>query len=202
MSQKPLLIYLHGLNSSPQSLKAIQTEQYIKERQLDMEVHIPAQPHYPEQTVQLLQNLTRSAATGRPVYIIGSSLGGYMGTWLHQHLLQQYPDYPIRLVIINPAVDPCDRFEEFMGPQVNLYNGEQWELTHQHVEQLAALEVTSLCAPESILLLVQTHDEVLDYRLAVEKYQPCHAIIQQGGNHGFAGFDTMLPEVFSFLTNH
>lgn len=198
MIHQPLFLYLHGLNSSPASLKALNTASYIASHSLNLDVHIPVLPTEPDDVVALLKSLTESVPEEKPVYIIGSSLGGYLGTWLHKHLLQHH-HHQVRLVVVNPAVKAYDRFEEFVGPQENLYTGEKWELTHRHAEQLKNLEVDTLLSPESILLLAQTDDEVLDYRLAVEKYKECRSIIQKGGNHGFEGYEQILPTIFEFL---
>ena len=198
---KPLFLYLHGLNSAPASLKAQETMAYIKNHSLDFDVHVPALSTEPNEVVVQLKEIISHSTAGQPVFIVGSSLGGYLGTWLHNDLLKQRPERNVRLVAINPAVKAYERFEEFLGPQENLYTGEKWELTHEHAEQLKALEVDTLLSPESILLLAQTADEVLDYRLAVEKYKDCRSIVQEGGNHGFESFDQILPAVFSFLND-
>lgn len=196
---KPLFLYLHGLNSSPASLKAQETMAYIKSHSLDFDVHVPALSTDPDEVMVQLKEIFSPSSPEQSVYIVGSSLGGYLGTWLHNDLLQQYPERDIRLVAINPAVKAYERFEEFLGPQENLYTGEKWELTHRHARQLKELEVDELLSPETILLLAQTGDEVLDYRLAVEKYKDCRSIVQKGGNHGFENFEQMLPSIFSFL---
>ena len=47
--------------------------------------------------------------------------------------------------------------------QQNLYTGERYELTAEHLRQLEALVVATV-HPERYLLLVETGDEVLDYR--------------------------------------
>lgn len=53
-------------------------------------------------------------------------------------------------------------------------------MTEEHVEQLLRLEVDPPVSPENTLLMVQAGDEVLDYRIAVEKYQKCRTIVQPG----------------------
>lgn len=199
---KPLFLYLHGLNSSPASLKAQETRTYINNEALDFDVHVPMLSTEPDEVVVQLKEILNHSSSGQPVFIVGSSLGGYLGIWLHNYLLKKNPDRHVRLAVINPAVKAYDRFEEFLGPQENLYTGEKWELTHQHAKQLNELEVDELLSPESILLLAQTDDEVLDYRLAVKKYRACNSIIQKGGNHGFENFDQVLPAIFSFLTEY
>lgn len=45
-----------------------------------------------------------------PVVLVGSSLGGYYATWLAEK-------YQCKALLINPAVLPCQRFEQYLGPQ-------------------------------------------------------------------------------------
>ena len=58
-------------------------------------------------------------------------------------------------------------------------------------------------APESAaggpLALVQTGDETLDYRLAVEKFTDAHCIVREGGNHSYENYVSELPAIFEFL---
>lgn len=49
------------------------------------------------------------------------------------------------------------------------------------------------------MVMVQTEDEVLDYRQAVDKYQHSRLIVQDGGDHSFINFQAMLPSIMSFL---
>ena len=195
-----LLIYLHGLNSSPDSLKARQTVNFLQKKSNNIEIQVPLLSTEPDEVTESLKALTEDAAQKCPVYIIGSSLGGYLGTWLHQHLLSLNYGHPVKLVLINPAVKAYNLFEDFIGPQVNLYTGEKWELTHRHAEQLKELDVDELESVDSILLLAQKGDEVLDYRLAEEKYARCRSMIQDGGDHSFIGYEDVLPDIYKFLT--
>jgi len=47
--------------------------------------------------------------------------------------------------------------------------------------------------------MLQTGDEVLDYRQAVVKYQQHKIIVQQGGDHSFIEYDKMLPVIADFF---
>ena len=53
--------------------------------------------------------------------------------------------------------------------------------------------------PENIMALVQTGDEALDYRLAVEKFGNAHCIVREGGNHSYENYVSELPMIFEFL---
>ncbi|WP_257282838.1 YqiA/YcfP family alpha/beta fold hydrolase [Endozoicomonas sp. SESOKO1] len=196
---KPLLVYLHGLNSSSQSSKAIQTTEYVRDNQLDIELWIPDLPVFPSDIVQCLQSHLKKSLDLRDIYIIGSSLGGFLGTWLQHWLLVNGHSKKARLVLINPAVVPHKGFEAFLGPQKNYHTGADWVMTEEYVEQLLLLEVEPPASPENTLLMVQKGDETLDYRQALEKYQQCRVIVQEGGSHAFEHFEKMLPEVFDFL---
>ena len=50
-------------------------------------------------------------------------------------------------------------------------------------------------------LLVQSADETLDYRLAVNKYKGCRQRIEQGGDHSFQHFENHIPAAIEFLDN-
>ena len=48
-------------------------------------------------------------------------------------------------------------------------------------------------------VMVQTGDEVLDYRQALDKYQGCELIVQQGGDHSFIDYEKMLPQISKYF---
>ncbi|WP_263080787.1 esterase [Endozoicomonas sp. Mp262] len=201
MNKKPLLIYLHGLNSAPQSTKAQLVKDYIDSNRLDIEYWIPRLPHWPEEIRSLILDTLLPQIHLRPVYIIGSSLGGFLGTWLQDHIYRVTETICPKLVLINPAARPFELFENYLGTQENLYTGERWELTINHVKQLRAMEVKNVLNPKAIFLLAQKGDETIDYRQAVEKYQGCQRMIQEGGSHTFDNFSGVLPDIFSFLAD-
>ncbi len=52
--------------------------------------------------------------------------------------------------------------------------------------------------PERYFLMVETGDEVLDYRKAVKRYAGCRQAVFEGGDHSFTRFPDMLPQLFEF----
>ena len=199
MNESPLLIYLHGLNSSAQSLKAQYIKQYIASDYPDIDCWIPTLPNEPNQVRHCLLQKVSPLVDKRPIFLIGSSLGGFFGTWLQAHLQNICKVFIPRLVLVNPAADPFKIINKYLGLQKNIYTGEIWELTKAHVNQLKTMTVKTLIDQQQRLLLVQTGDKTLDYRQAVKKYKGSPAIIQEGGSHGFDRFDTVLADIFSFL---
>jgi predicted esterase YcpF (UPF0227 family) len=189
MSKTPqAVLYLHGFNSSPESRKAQQFKLFCESRST-AEVLVPALPHHPAEAMVLLWQLVTKY---EPVLLVGSSLGGFYATALAEAS-------GVKAALLNPAVAPCDHLGEgFLGPHRNPYTGETWEFTRSHAEALQVLTLPNITRPERYLLLVQTGDEVLDYRLAVDYYRGCRQLVQAGGSHAFDDFNAVLPDICAF----
>ncbi|HEY0290478.1 MAG TPA: YqiA/YcfP family alpha/beta fold hydrolase [Pseudomonas sp.] len=184
----PTLLYIHGLNSSALSKKATQLTALMQRLGLGEQLRVPELHHHPRQAIAQLEGAI--SELGRPL-LVGSSLGGYYAT----HLAERYG---LKAVLINPAVNPHQLFDGFLGIQENLYTGERWELTPDHVQALAELEVPAPQDPLRIQVWLQTADETLDYRRAQAFYRACALRIEAGGDHGFQGFAAKLPSLLSF----
>lgn len=65
-------------------------------------------------------------------------------------------------------------------------------------EVLRDASIPTFRTPERYLLLVETGDEVLDYRQAVERYAGCRQVVVDGGEHGLRSFPEHLPQLFEF----
>jgi predicted esterase YcpF (UPF0227 family) len=184
-----MLIYLHGFNSSALSFKAGLLRRRMAELRRFSELRCPELPHRPGEAMAMLESLV---AQYRPddVALIGSSLGGYYSTRLAEK-------YGVRAVLVNPAVRPYDLLAQYLGPQTNLYTGARYELTPRHIEELRALEVETI-TPERYLLMVQTGDEVLDYRDAAARYRGARQVVIEGGDHGFGSFGEHLGTALAF----
>ena len=182
------LIYIHGFNSSPASFKARVLRAALAERAPAAAFLAPALPHSPAAAARLLDTL----AVAHPrALLVGSSLGGYYATVLAER-------HDLRAVLVNPAVRPYDLLDGHVGPQKNFHTGEEYEFTQAHVDELRALEVAAI-TPRHYLLMVETGDEVLDYKLAVERYRGARQLVIEGGDHGFSDFAQHLDVVFEFF---
>ena len=182
-----MLIYIHGFNSSPASFKAKVLHDRLVAAGRAHEFVAPALPHSPAAAAQLLEALAR----GHPrAALVGSSLGGFYATWLAERLA-------LRAVLVNPAVRPYELLAGHVGRQQNFHNGEEYDFTLGHVAELRALEVGAL-DPTRYFLLVETGDEVLDYRQAVAKYRGARQLVIEGGDHGFSDFANHVDAVMDF----
>jgi predicted esterase YcpF (UPF0227 family) len=119
--------------------------------------------------------------------LVGSSLGGFYATYLADK-------HDLKAVLLNPAIEPHTGLRPYLGPQKNLYTGEPYELTEAHLRQWEALVVPRI-TPSRYLLLVETGDEVLDYRAAVARYAGCEQVVVKGGDHSLQSFPRDLPRI-------
>ena len=181
-----MLVYIHGFNSSPASVKARLLSERLEALGRGAELAAPALPHRPAEAAALLDGI---AARHPGAAVVGSSLGGYYATWLAER-------HGMRAVLVNPAVRPYELLRPALGVQRNLHTGAEYEFSERHLEELAALEVPAIARPERYLLMVETGDEVLDYRQAVARYHGCRQVVIEGGDHGFSDFADYLDVVF------
>lgn len=184
-----MIVYLHGFNSSPQSHKAQVMERFLAERGLANEFRCPALPPEADEALRIVRQVTANVDKKQLCYV-GSSLGGFYAT----HLVERDGG---RAVLINPAIDPHIGLRSYLGPQKNLYSGAPYELTEGHLDQWRRLWVPVI-TPQRYLLMVETGDEVLDYRRAVERYAGAEQVVVQGGDHSLQSFPQQLPRIVSF----
>jgi hypothetical protein len=120
--------------------------------------------------------------------LVGSSLGGFYATVLAERM-------GCRAALLNPAVRPHAHFHKRLGPQKNMYTGEEFTLTQQHVDELKAMQPAAITRPGRYWLFVETGDEVLDYREAVDFYADALQTVVRGGDHTLASFPEHVPEL-------
>jgi len=188
----PVIVYLHGFNSSPQSAKGRQIAEAaaaLPDRPL---FHRPALAHRPVQAIRdVCAWIDAKAPGGRDLALIGSSLGGFYATWLAEK-------YGARAVLVNPAVRPFEDLVPFLGPQRNPYSGETYDVTRAHFDELAALAVARITRPERYFLLLRTGDAVLDWRAAAARYAGAFQYVAGGGDHGWVDFGAEVGSVLRF----
>ena len=188
------LLYLHGFNSSPQSMKAQQMQDYLQQKRPDINFICPQLASTPAAAWAQISDICEGVAAeqGSHFGVAGSSLGGFLATRVAEV-------YGVRAVVINPAVNPQILLQDYLGEQLNPYTEQRYLLTEPHMSELSALRVAEPTCMARIWLLQQQGDEVLDYREALDYYRFARVCIQKGGDHSFIGFDHYCAQIIRFL---
>lgn len=197
-----MLLYLHGFESSPDSLKIIQTREFINSHQTGSPALVNQKfqflaPQQPSRMAAIRQVLDELVATQPPTAVMGSSLGGF---WTHYVISQLHKrgHTQVRGVLINPAVQPYNWMPEETVERVHPYTQEVYPLDASDRQVLIEAE-QSFTAHAELLVLLQAGDERLDYRLARDYYRGQRMIVEQGGDHSFVDFPRYLPAALEFL---
>ncbi|WP_297810235.1 YqiA/YcfP family alpha/beta fold hydrolase [uncultured Helicobacter sp.] len=177
-----MLLYLHGFRSIGLCYKGKQIATFAPN------VLTPNLPYVPTLAIKLLESLILQYSKTHKICLIGSSLGGYYATFLAQK-------YQFKAVLINPVIDACKTLLPAIG-KVNVpYNKTSFFWSLDLVESLKQYRVDFI-TPELYCVLLQSGDQVLDYRVAAQKFKDSKLIIEKGGSHHFDNFisqkDTIL----------
>ena len=181
------IVYLHGFISSPLSKKALMLGDYLRNIAGDIRYEVPRLHHRPGLAVSSIEALC-DGIPAADLTLVGSSLGGFYATVVAERI-------GCRAALLNPAVHPHRHFTRYLGPQRNLYTGEAFDLTMDHVTELQELDVAAITRPGRYWLFVETGDEVLDYREAVAYYAGALHTVVQGGDHALSSFPEHVPEL-------
>ena len=187
------IVYLHGFVSSPQSRKAVMLGDYLRNCVTGIDYFVPELHHRPRRAIEQIEAGLRGLAA-EDLTLVGSSLGGFYATVMAERL-------GCRAALLNPAVRPHAHFARYLGAQRNLYTGEEFELTRDHVEDLRALDLLAITQPGRYWLFVETGDVVLDYREAVDFYKGALQTVVRGGDHALVSFPEHVPDLVAWAAS-
>ncbi|HAT40123.1 MAG TPA: esterase [Rheinheimera sp.] len=185
---KPNVIYLHGFASSSQSDKAVLVRNFFETELPHLQLHVPDIPYTP---VEAWAELNALCEEHRPTALIGSSLGGFLATCLAER-------YQVKAALINPAVNPHLLLAKHLGRYFHPVRQQHYDVSAEQMPFLADLVPAKLAEPSQYLVLLQTGDEVLDYRHAVEFYAGSQLDVQEGGDHAYQNLQSRLRDIVNF----
>ncbi len=180
------IIYIHGFGGSGLGVKASLFREYYHKKGIDFLA--PSLSYVPSLAISTLEEMIELL---KDVYLIGSSLGGYMAIYLSHK-------YQIKSTLINPAVDAPNTLQKYLGCGLNFYDNSHFEWNQKHIKMVDKYKVESI-NPKYFLTLLQTGDEILDYKEAQNMLQGSDMIIEEGGNHSFEGIERHFKRVDEFL---
>ena len=160
---------------------------YLRSQAPEVRYLVPELHHRPARAAAQVEAACAGIEPG-DLTLAGSSLGGFYATALAEKL-------GCKAALLNPAVHPHAHFRNYLGPQTNLYTGEAFELTRAHIDELIALDVPAITQPGRYWLFVETGDEVLDYRAAVDFYAGAFHTVVRGGDHTLVSFPEHVPDL-------
>jgi predicted esterase YcpF (UPF0227 family) len=188
------IIYLHGFASSANSTKALQLKKYILENYSKTEIIIP---DIENNIIDAVQQIDKLIEEFSPSALIGSSLGGFYATYFSEQ-------YNLKCVGINPAVIPPAEMSEYLGENKNYSTGEKFLINQEQLDLLDRMgrEIKVIKCPRNFMILLQSHDEKLDYRVATNFYRGAVLDVTFGGNHSFENLETHFSKIKIFLDMH
>lgn len=180
-----MILYIHGFASCGQGNKSRLLQEFFGD------VIAPDLPSAPHKAVQHLEKILTQNSID---LLVGSSLGGYYATYLAQK-------YGIKGVLLNPSTRPYHTLKPYIGINKRFCDGEEFEWKEEYLQELFAYDTTNL-RKNLLLVLLQSGDEVLDYREAFEKYSNQRRVVEYGGNHRFENLQDYLCMIKNFRMKH
>ncbi len=179
----PSLLYLHGFASCGNGQKSTALSEYFGRDS----VVAPDLPYAPEDAIVFLETLIGSRHFD---LIIGASLGGFYAAWLAEK-------YACKAVLLNPSTEPYETLAPYVGMQKRFCDGETFSFEAAYLQQLKRY----VSKPEKgrYLVLLQSEDEVLNYRKAKKRYRDHRVIVEYGGNHRFENINDYFSMIGNFI---
>ena len=184
-----MIIYIHGFGGSGEGSKAKAFRDYFAS--IGEPYIAPSLSYVPELAIRTLEELIDAYPS--EVSLIGSSLGGYYAAYLAQKRQVK------RVALINPSVYPLKTLTRALGEAPNFYDNSYFAWNKTHLEMLQKYGSDIDTYQHKFLVLLQKGDELLDYCEAVEKYDGCNMIIEEGGNHSFDGIERHFETIRKFF---
>jgi predicted esterase YcpF (UPF0227 family) len=183
-----VILFIHGFGSCGWGEKSLALRRHLGLRR----VLAPDLPFHPEAAMAHLAELCRRYPVSG---LVGSSLGGFYATSLNAH-------NPLPTVLINPAIAPHRLLAGHLGEQRRWCDGTPFRVGRDWLTALEAMHRPAPGADEAYLVLLQTGDEVLDYRAAEAYYSGKDLRVTPGGSHRFDDFAAQLPVIRDWLAGH
>ena len=186
------LLYLHGFRSSPLSTKARKVGAWMQAHHPGVTWWCPQLPPSPAAAMRMVLDGTASwpAAT---MGVMGSSLGGFYATCVAERT-------GCRAVLLNPAVHPARDLSAYIGEQAAWHNpDERFFFEPRYVDELLALETSTLTNPARYFAVIAKGDEVLDWRDMEARYPGAAIKLLEGSDHALGDFDHHLLETVGFF---
>ena len=177
------ILYIHGFGSCGNSNKS----KILK--QLNFPVLSPNLPPSPKNAINMLDSIITPDTV-----LVGSSLGGYYVIYLAEK-------YFLKAVLINPSLKPYKTLKKYTGLQYRFCDKKPFFWKKEYLKELKELKTKPKRA--KYLVLLQSGDEVLNYKKTLKKFKKrtnAKVIVEYGGNHRFENLEDYLCTIKNFIT--
>ena len=187
------ILYFHGFASSSNSNKAKVLKKYISKNHKNTEIIIPDLDNNFKLAVSQINTLIDNAK--HPIVFIGSSLGGYYASYFSTKL-------KTKSVLINPAIPPLKDFEMYLGENENYSTGEKFIITPEDIRYIRKMSYKKYSNAENTYVLLESGDEVLNYKETAKYFSGSYLDIIYGGSHSYESLDEKLKNIVDFIEIH
>ena len=187
------ILYFHGFASSSNSNKAKVLKKYISKNHKNTEIIIPDLDNNFKLAVNQINTLIDNAK--HPIVFIGSSLGGYYASYFSTKL-------KTKSVLINPAIPPLKDFEMYLGENENYSTGEKFIITPEDIRYIRKMSYKKYANAENTYVLLESGDEVLNYKETTKYFSGSYLDIIYGGSHSYESLDEKLKNIVNFIEIH
>ncbi|WP_131669442.1 YqiA/YcfP family alpha/beta fold hydrolase [Psychrobacter pygoscelis] len=186
------IIYVHGLDSSANSMKGLLLEQYCQHNHPDIEV---IRPDLNAPPYDVFQTLVKLVSSNTDTVLMGSSLGGYFSSLVSNHT-------GCPAILLNPSIQPHVSLQRFLKGQnpdnkasIIYQTAGGWHMSLAHLQWFAEHQLTQVDHPKRLLVLIKAGDELLNPQIATDFYrsQGVEVILQPNGDHRMTDFELQLP---------
>lgn len=180
-----MFLYIHGFGGCGEGVKANMFREHFRGQ-----VIAPSLSYVPDLAIDTLRQIVECMIDHTDLTLVGSSLGGYYATYLSEH-------YGLNAVLINPSTKPYSTLKKVLGQGHNYYDGSSFEWNEEHIAMLKKYDTKEI-TPSEYLVLLQSADELLDYREAVNKFEGANIILEEGGSHTYDNFESKFQLISDF----
>ena len=184
------IIYFHGFKSSSESSKAKAFNGLIKTHSRKTQIIVPDIKDNILDSYAQIEDIIKS--TKGDIAFVGSSLGGYYALYFAQK-------NNTKAVLINPAIPPLEGFDIYLGKNENYDTGNKFLITKDDINFLRSLSYNKIKYPANIMILVESGDEILDYKKTISYFSGSYISIAYGGDHSFSSFSHKFNQIQLFL---
>jgi predicted esterase YcpF (UPF0227 family) len=185
-----MIFYFHGFASSERSWKI----GLLKKRLTAETIIAPTLPVDPDGVVKLFDRVV--AENGKPVLVIGSSLGGFYAYYAASR-------FDIPAVLINPSITPWVTLKDHIGIHKRYYTGEPFEWKSQYPDALKKIndEINNYDPKHQRLhFFLSADDDVLDLSGIPTQFTAAGSIrFYDNCGHSFNRFAEIIPEIGKLL---